>query len=124
MLNFKYIILVMEKKYNTFWDFYPYYLTEHSNPVCRATHYIGTSLLFAVIAAAVYFSNAKLLFLLPVVGYGFAWLGHFAFEKNKPATFQYPLFSLGSDFVMFYHFLTGQITQKVEEAKKTIAAQG
>ena len=113
----------MEKKYKTFWDFYPYYLTEHSDPVCRATHYIGTTGLFIVAAAAVYFGNAKLLFLLPVVGYGFAWLGHFAFEKNKPATFQYPLYSLGSDFVMYFHFLTGQITQKVEEAKKTIATQ-
>lgn len=113
----------MEKKYKTFWDFYPYYLTEHSDPVCRATHYIGTTGLFVVVAAAVYFGNAKLLFLLPVVGYGFAWLGHFAFEKNKPATFQYPLYSLGSDFVMYFHFLTGQITQKVEEAKKTIATQ-
>ena len=113
----------MEKKYKTFWDFYPYYLTEHSDPVCRATHYIGTTGLFVVVAAAVYFGNAKLLFLLPVVGYGFAWLGHFAFEKNKPATFQYPLYSLGTDFVMYFHFLTGQITQKVEEAKKTIATQ-
>ena len=113
----------MEKKYKTFWDFYPYYLTEHSDPICRATHYIGTTGLFAVVAAAIYFGNPKLLFLLPVVGYGFAWLGHFAFEKNKPATFQYPLYSLGSDFVMYFHFLTGQITQKVEEAKKTIAAQ-
>ncbi|HRH56397.1 MAG TPA: DUF962 domain-containing protein [Chitinophagales bacterium] len=113
----------MEKKYKTFWDFYPYYLTEHSDPICRATHYIGTTGLFVVVAAAVYFGNAKLLFLLPVVGYGFAWLGHFAFEKNKPATFQYPLYSLGSDFVMYFHFLTGQITQKVEEAKKTIATQ-
>ena len=113
----------MEKKYKTFWDFYPYYLTEHSDPICRATHYIGTTGLFVVVAAAVYFGNAKLLFLLPVVGYGFAWLGHFAFEKNKPATFQYPLYSLGSDFVMYFHFLTGQITQKVEEEKKSIATQ-
>lgn len=113
----------MDKKYQTFWSFYPYYLTEHSNPICRITHYIGTSLLFVVIALSIYTSNAKLLFLLPLVGYGFAWLGHFVFEKNKPATFQYPLYSLGSDFVMFYHFLTGQVDQKVEDAKKTVASQ-
>ena len=112
----------MEKKYKTFWDFYPYYLTEHSDPICRATHYIGTTLLFAVVISAIYFSNAKILFLLPVVGYGFAWLGHFVFEKNRPATFQYPFYSLASDFVMYFHFLTGQITQKVEAAKKTVAA--
>ena len=112
----------MEKKYKTFWDFYPYYLTEHSDPICRSTHYIGTTLLFAVVFSAIYFSNAKILFLLPVVGYGFAWLGHFVFEKNRPATFQYPFYSLASDFVMYFHFLTGQITQKVEAAKKTVAA--
>ena len=113
----------MEKKYKTFWSFYPYYLTEHSDPICRITHYIGTTGLLLVIASSIYFGNAKLLFLLPVVGYGFAWLGHFVFEKNKPATFQYPFYSLASDFVMYYHFLTGQINQKVADAKKTIAAQ-
>ncbi len=113
----------MEKKYKTFWSFYPYYLTEHSNPICRLTHYIGTSGLILVVAAAIYYSNAKILFLLPVVGYGFAWLGHFVFEKNKPATFQYPLYSLGSDFVMYFHFLTGKIDKKVEEAHKTIQSQ-
>lgn len=112
----------MEKKYKTFKEFYPYYLTEHSDSVCRATHYTGTTLLFVVVGAAIYFSNAKILFLLPVVGYGFAWLGHFAFEKNKPATFQYPFYSLGSDFVMYFHFLTGQIDKKLDEAKKTVTA--
>ncbi|MCB0506804.1 MAG: DUF962 domain-containing protein [Chitinophagales bacterium] len=110
----------MEKKYKTFWSFYPYYLTEHSNPTCRTLHYIGTTGLLAVVACAIFFQNAKILFLLPVVGYGFAWFGHFIFEKNKPATFQYPLYSLGSDFVMYYHFLTGQVNKKVEEALKTI----
>lgn len=110
----------MERKYHTFWSFYPYYLTEHANPTCRKFHYIGTSLLFVVVASAIYFSNAKILFLLPVVGYFFAWIGHFVFEKNKPATFQYPLYSLGSDFVMYFHFLTGQINKKLAEAKMTV----
>ena len=114
----------MEKKYKTFWSFYPYYLTEHSDPICRATHYVGTTLLFVIVAVSIYFGNPKILWWLPIVGYGFAWIGHFFFEKNRPATFQYPLYSLGSDFVMYFHFLTGQITQKVEEAKKTVAAQG
>jgi hypothetical protein len=54
---------------------------------------------------------------IPVCGYGFAWFGHFFFEKNKPATFTYPLYSLGSDFVMFWHIITGQIGKKMEEAK-------
>lgn len=113
---------VMERKYKTFKDFYPYYLTEHSDPTCRAMHYLGTTGLFAVIAAAILLSNAKWLLLLPVIGYGFAWVGHFVFEKNKPATFQYPLYSLGSDFVMYFHFLTGQIDRKLEEAHKTVQA--
>ena len=112
----------MERKYKTFKDFYPYYLTEHSDPTCRAMHYLGTNGLFAVIAAAILLYNAKWLFLLPVIGYGFAWVGHFVFEKNKPATFQYPLYSLGSDFVMYFHFLTGQIDRKLEEAHKTVQA--
>jgi hypothetical protein len=58
--------------------------------------------------------------LIPVVGYSFAWVGHFFFEKNKPATFIYPFFSLGSDFVMFWHILTGQINKKIEEAEKVV----
>jgi hypothetical protein len=56
--------------------------------------------------------NGNLLFAVPFFGYGFAWFGHFVFEKNRPATFVYPLYSLGSDFVMFWHILTGQINQK------------
>jgi len=76
--------------------------------------------LLLVVAASIYFGNAKILFLLPVVGYAFAWVGHFVFEKNKPATFKYPLFSLASDFIMSYHFYTGQIDTKIEEAKRII----
>ena len=58
--------------------------------------------------------------LIPVVGYGFAWVGHFFIEKNKPATFTYPFYSLASDFVMFWHMLTGQIEARMENAKRTI----
>jgi len=110
----------MERKYHTLKQFYPYYLTEHANPVCRAMHYTGTTMLLFVVGAAVYFGQAKILFLLPIVGYGFAWLGHFVFEKNKPATFQYPLYSLASDFIMYFHFWTGQIDKKMAEAKRTV----
>jgi hypothetical protein len=55
---------------------------------------------------------------MPLAGYGFAWVGHFMIEKNKPATFKYPFFSLASDFIMFWHILTFQITKKLEDAKK------
>ncbi len=112
--------MMEEQRYQTLKEFYPYYLTEHLDPVCRALHYTGTTLLLLVVAASIYFGNAKILFLLPVVGYAFAWVGHFVFEKNKPATFKYPLFSLASDFIMSYHFYTGQIDTKIEEAKRII----
>ena len=59
----------------------------------------------------------------PLFGYGFAWVGQFFFEKNRPATFKYPLYSLGSDFVMFFHILTMQIDKKVDEAHQTIGVQ-
>ena len=131
MLKFKFnnpnnspilINTVMEKKYKTLKEFYPYYLTEHSDVTCRRLHYTGTTLLFVIIAVSIFTGNYAFMFLLPVVGYGFAWLGHYKFERNKPATFQYPLYSLASDFIMYYHFLTGQVGQKVEDAKKTIGA--
>lgn len=110
----------MERRYQSLKEFYPYYLTEHSNATCRALHYTGTSLLFVLIGAAIFSGNAKLYFLLPVIGYGFAWVGHFVFEKNKPATFKYPLYSLASDFIMLFHFLTGKIDEKLAEAKNII----
>jgi hypothetical protein len=109
-----------DKQFNTFWSFYPYYLTEHSDATCREMHFTGTLGFFLLLIAAIVFQKWWLLVLLPVCGYGFAWIGHFVFEKNKPATFRYPLYSLGSDFVMFYHILTDQLPQKLEEAKKTI----
>jgi hypothetical protein len=109
-----------EKTYTTFWDFYPYYLTEHARPINRALHFIGTSVVIGCFIAAIVLQKWWLLLLMPVAGYGFAWFGHFILEKNRPATFKYPLYSLGSDFVMFFHILTGQIGKKVDEAHQTI----
>jgi len=94
---------------NTFAEFYPHYLAEHQNRTCRRLHFIGTSLLI-LLAIFILLSGAwSLLILLPVIGYGFAWAGHFFFEKNRPATFTWPLFSLIGDFVMFRDMLTGRI---------------
>jgi len=109
-----------EKKYKTFWDFYPYYLTEHSLPINRTLHFIGTGIVIVLLIAGIITGRGLLFILIPIAGYGFAWVGHFFLERNKPATFTYPLYSLGSDFVMFWDILTGQIGRKVEEAKKTI----
>jgi len=109
-----------EKKYKTFRSFYPYYLTEHADKRNRALHFFGTALLIAFLVAGIVTGNPWLFIAVPLTGYGFAWAGHFFLEKNKPATFTYPLYSLGSDFVMFWDILSGQIDKKTAEAKKTI----
>ena len=112
--------MAAEKKYKSFWSFYLYYLTEHGDITNRTLHFIGTAGLLFILAITIALQKWWMLALIPVCGYGFAWVGHFFVEKNKPATFTYPLSSLASDFVMFWHVLTGQIGKKLEEAKKTI----
>ncbi|MCL2912960.1 DUF962 domain-containing protein [Shewanella corallii] len=94
--------------FDSFWDFYPYYLKEHSHRVCRRLHFVGSALVLIELAWIVLTANWGWLWLLPLTGYGFAWVGHFFFEKNKPATFQYPLYSLMGDWVMFWQMLTGR----------------
>ncbi|MES3018667.1 MAG: DUF962 domain-containing protein [Bacteroidota bacterium] len=89
-------------------EFYPFYLKEHSNSTSRNLHFIGTSIVVLLIPAAILFSDARLLILMPFVGYGFAWVGHYFFEKNKPATFKYPGYSLASDFILWWDLLTGR----------------
>ncbi|MCB9032678.1 MAG: DUF962 domain-containing protein [Chitinophagales bacterium] len=111
----------MEKKYQSLKAFYPYYLTEHSNPTCRVLHYVGTGLVILALVWLIVQPTWWKVAMLPLLGYTFAWIGHFFFEKNKPATFQYPFYSLASDFIMFYHFLTRQIDDKLAEAKATIS---
>jgi hypothetical protein len=97
------------KRYQTFTEFYPFYLNEHRNPTCRRLHFFGSTIVIALVVAAMVTQEWNLLWLLPVVGYGFAWVGHFFFEHNRPATFKYPLFSLMGDWVMFRDMLTGRI---------------
>lgn len=109
--------MLAEKKYKTFWSFYPYYLTEHSNNTNRLLHFIGTLFLLIALMAGVITGKWWFFALIPLLGYGFAWVGHFFIEKNRPATFTYPLYSLASDFVMFWHTITGQIGKKIKEAK-------
>ena len=99
----------MTKEYTNFKTFYPFYLSQHSNPIARKLHYIGTSLVIVLLASVLMSGQLKGLLLLPVLGYAFAWVGHFFFEKNKPATFTYPLYSLLADFVMLYEALSGKL---------------
>ena len=99
----------METHYRTFKEFYPFYLQEHSNSTCRRLHFAGSTIVLLLVAMASVTGELALLWLLPVVGYGFAWVGHFFFEHNRPATFKYPLFSLMGDWVMFRDMLTGRV---------------
>ena len=95
--------------YASFAEFYPFYLSEHGNRSCRRMHFIGSSLVIVVIALAVLSGQLRWLWLAPVAGYGFAWVGHYAFEKNRPATFKHPLYSLLGDWVMYGQMLRGKI---------------
>ena len=97
-------------RYANFREFYPYYLSEHANAMCRRMHFVGTSLVLVVFAAAMLTRDARWLWLAPLCGYGFAWLGHFVFEKNRPATFKHPLYSLAGDWVLFADILRGRVT--------------
>eukprot|EP01112_Ceratiomyxa_fruticulosa_P014863 TRINITY_DN430_c0_g1_i1.p1 TRINITY_DN430_c0_g1~~TRINITY_DN430_c0_g1_i1.p1 ORF type:complete len:111 (+),score=20.86 TRINITY_DN430_c0_g1_i1:197-529(+) len=95
--------------YTSFDSFYPFYLKEHSNRTNRRLHLIGT---FIGQFFAIYFLLTGQFIKIPLAfipGYFFAWIGHFVFQKNKPATFKYPFFSLMGDFKMFYQVLTGKI---------------
>jgi hypothetical protein len=98
----------MEKRYETFAEFYPFYLSEHKHPISRRLHFIGTGLVFVLLLFALLYGHWWLWLGIPLVGYGFAWVGHYFFERNKPATFQYPLYSLRSDFKLFFEILSGK----------------
>jgi hypothetical protein len=99
-------------KFSSFAEFYPYYLNEHRHPLCRALHYVGSGLVVIVLLLVLLSQQWVYLWLLPLLGYGFAWLGHVLFEHNKPATFSYPFYSLAADWVMLRDFLTGRLKHK------------
>jgi hypothetical protein len=98
-----------KERYTSFAEFYPYYLQEHSNATCRRLHYVGSLLILGVLGYALGTQQWLWLLVIPVLGYGFAWIGHFVFEKNRPATFDYPLYSLMGDWVMLKDAFTGRI---------------
>ena len=95
--------------FHSFSEFYPFYLGQHANLTCRRLHFVGTTLIIATLAGVAITGYLPALFALPVLGYGFAWIGHFFFEHNRPATFKHPLYSLMGDFVMYKDILTGRI---------------
>lgn len=99
---------VLEKKYQSFAEFYPVYLSEHSNRVCRELHFAGSTLALACLAALLLTENLWWLPAALLCGYGFAWIGHFGFEKNQPATFRHPFYSFLGDWVMYWQMLNGE----------------
>ncbi|MCP1375585.1 DUF962 domain-containing protein [Dyella lutea] len=95
--------------FSSFREFYPFYLGEHRHPVCRRLHFAGSLCVLAIIVVVIASGRLAWLWLAPVAGYGFAWIGHFVFEKNRPATFKHPFYSLAGDWVMFFDVLRGKV---------------
>jgi len=96
-------------RFASFSEFYPFYLSEHANRMSRRLHFIGSCGVLVLIGVAIARHNAWWLVAALVCGYGFAWIGHFFFEKNRPATFTHPIYSLMGDWMMFWQVLTGKV---------------
>ncbi len=99
----------VKQGYSSFAQFYPFYLSEHANTTCRRLHFAGSLCVLAILVAALATGRPLWLLAMPVAGYGFAWIGHFVFEKNRPASFSHPLYSFMGDWVMFFQLLTGKL---------------
>ena len=104
------------ERYSSFREFWPFYLREHSKPQTRALHYVGTSLVVAMAIYALATQQWLVLIAVPVAGYFFAWVAHFRIERNRPATFTYPLWSLLADFKMWALWLGGRLGPELERA--------
>ena len=109
----------MSERYSNFAEFWPFYLREHSKPRTRALHYVGTALVIAVAVFALATGRWWFLLAMPLAGYFFAWLAHFTVERNRPATFTYPLWSLSADFRMFWYWITGRLGKELDRAGVT-----
>jgi len=103
----------MSSKFNAFGEFYPFYLKEHSEPICRTLHFIGTAIgIVFLVVGSFTFTNKWWLLASPLWGYLFGFVGHYFFEHNQPATFKNPFYSFAADLVMFAQLLTGKIRFK------------
>lgn len=100
----------------TYEDFFLFYLREHARPATRRWHYAGTTLVILTAIVTLATGNAAWLPLVLIAGYGPAWISHFFIEKNRPATFRYPLWSLISDFRMYGLWLSGRLTTWLDRA--------
>lgn len=100
----------------TYRDFWPYYLREHAQPGTRTIHFFGTGLATLSLAALLITRNLWFLPVALTAGYGPAWVAHFFVEKNRPATFEYPLWSLVSDYRMAWSWATGRLNEELVRA--------
>jgi hypothetical protein len=112
----------MSRRLGSYQDFWPYYVSQHLNPTCRGLHFVGTCLVIVFLGVTVLLLSPVWLLASLFAGYGFAWVGHFFFEKNKPATFTYPLWSLRGDFRMFRLMLLGRMDPEIQRAGRLFPA--
>ncbi len=114
-----------QERFATFEEFWPFYVKEHSKKATRILHFVGTTAAMACVAGGLLTKRRWLLAVAPVVGYGPAWISHFFIEKNRPATFTYPAWSLKADFIMWGKMARGQMDAEVERvlARETDAAK-
>ena len=101
--------MITEPKFKSFKEFYPFYLSEHSKTPTKILHMIGSLGVIFIFFYSLITQNWNLLYYMPLCGYGFAWTGHFFFEKNKPATFKFPLYSFIGDWIMLKDILIGKV---------------
>ncbi len=106
-----------EKEIKTYAEFWDFYVAEHSQPATRLLHFVGTSLGMVLLVWIFRTGSWLYLPLCLIVGYAFAWFSHFVIEKNKPATFKYPLWSFISDYKMMFYMLTGRMNREVERVR-------
>ncbi|MCG6922168.1 MAG: DUF962 domain-containing protein [Acidobacteria bacterium] len=113
----------MERRLSSFEEFWPYYVAQHAHPANRALHFVGTSLVLAIVAAVVTLGTPLWLVLVPLAGYGPVWIGHLFVEKNRPASLKYPLWSLRGDFRMYRLMWMAQMEPELARARSLYAAE-
>lgn len=103
-----------DREFASFEEFWPFYVGEHKKKATRLLHFAGTTAALGCVAGGIVFKKRWLFALAPVAGYGPAWVSHFFIEKNRPATFKYPLWSLQADFVMWWKTVKGEMQAEVD----------
>jgi hypothetical protein len=109
-----------QREFESFEEFWPFYVGEHRKKGTRLLHFVGTTAAMGCVAGAIVFKKRWLLAVAPIAGYGPAWVSHFFIEKNKPATFEHPIWSLRADFVMWWKTIKGEMQAEVD---RVVAAE-